>query len=184
MRPLPSLAALTAVSALAACAQSDAALELANKTNAAALSVKIQIEDFAATQRRISIIETDRLGHFLAQTVDIETDLGGVIAESASSEATLYRGVKTRAIQILATEAKPAQEAAKLRSALEKDLEDFTPPSQKVDALSADLTVLGEEKSFKDQIDFFVAFGTSVKEAIDQAKAERDQALKQAGAGN
>lgn len=180
----PCLVALTAHLALGACAQSDSALELANKTNAAALSVKIQIEDFAATQRRISLIETDRLGQFLESTVEIEMNLDEVIADSASSEGTLYRDIKTRASQIRANEANPAAEAAELRAALEKDLQNFAPPSQKVDALSADLTVLGEEKSFKDQIDFFIAFGKSVKEAIDKAKAERDQALKRAGAGS
>ena len=183
MRCPPILAGLAAIAALVGCAQSDSAIELANKTNAAALSVKFQIEDFATTQRRVSEIEADRLGDFLRSTVEIETDLADVVSDTSSSESKLYSGAQTRAAEILKAEAKAVNEAEKLRADLLKLLKDFTPPSDQVDALSVNLTVLGAEKSFKENIAFFIAFGTSVKEAIDKAKAERDQALKAAGGG-
>jgi hypothetical protein len=174
---------LAVAAVVAGCAQSHSAIELANKTNAAALSVKIQIEDFATTQRRVSEIEIDRLGQFVEDTIEIETDLAEVISDSPSGQASLYRELQTRAGQIVAAEAKAAKDAAKLRGDLLKLLQNFTPPSTDIEALSVQLSVLGEEKSFSENVAFFVSFGASVKEAIDKAKAERGQALKKAAGG-
>jgi hypothetical protein len=183
MRRAARFACLAAAAALAGCAQSDSALELANKTNAAALSVKFQIEDFATTQRRVAEIETDRLGRFLEDTIEIETELAEVIADSPSDQATLFSATPTRADEIVAVEAQAAKDAAELRKDLLELLQKFTPPSNDIEALSVQLTVLGAEKSFSENVAFFVSFGTSVKEAIDKAKAERDQALKNAAGG-
>lgn len=181
MPRLSSTICLFIAAALAGCAQSPSALDLANKTNAAALSVKTQVESFATTQRRVSEIETARLARFLEVTVDTETAVDEVIGQSPSKQAALYRSVRTEAKDILTAEANPAKEAAALRQELLKKLEEFAPPGERIDALSADLTVLGEEKSFRENIAFFISYGTSVKEAIDKAKAERDKALKSAG---
>ena len=180
MPRVSGLISLLAIAALTACAQTDAALELANKTNAVALSLKGQIEDFSATQRTVGELEAARLGDMLKNTVEIETDLADVLSESPTAQTTLYRGLRTRADQVLTAEGQAAAQAETLRQQLVDGLAEFSKEAEKLDALSAPLVILGEEKSFEDNVAFFIAFGKSVKEAADKAKAERDHALNSA----
>ncbi len=166
------------------CAQSDSALELANRTNAAVLTVDAQLRDFAETQRRVADLEIARLGVFLKGTVETETELQEILDESPGNARTLYTSLQTLAGQIAASEVKTAQEVAQLRDRLRKTQQDILLPKDTISGLSAKLAVLGEEKDLGERISFLVEFGSSVKESIDKAKKDKEAALRKAAGGS
>ena len=104
--------ALSLVAWTVGCVQSDAALELANKTNAAMLTVDSQLKNFADTQKRVADLEIGRMGKFLEDTVETEMALREIVDESPGTANTRYKDLQTQAAKIAASEVKVAQAIA------------------------------------------------------------------------
>ena len=117
-------------------------------------------------------------------TVETETELQAVLDESPGNAHTLYTDLQTQAGKIATSEVKTAQEVAQLRDRLLKTQQDILLPKDAISGLSAKLTVLGEDKDLGERIAFLVEFGSSVKEAIDKAKKDKEAALRKAAGGS
>ena len=183
MNRLVGILAIAGMSLLAACAQTQSSMQLANKTNAVVLTVTTQLQNFRSTQERVAAMEAARLGQFLADTVEMEGQLKDIMSQSDSAEKKQHEDLQKLTDEIAANARRPQEAAVQLQAKIAKAQEKLAVPEENLSLVSKNLTILGEERDFKGNVAFFIKFGKSVKVAIDKAKKERDEALKQAAAG-